>query len=231
MKERLMAKDYSYLLPQDLSAKLVLGRWPFSQRAWLQRAEWAEMCALYLEMDGYLDIKIKTISSDFIDTTSDLMLGRTICISLLSSINDACCLDLVRLSADLSENGILSKWLEKIEAGRKFYREAESNEYVGRLTNSAAVALSEMTEYIEMNPYKTDDTVLSILEHLCGVDLSVPMHEVMRKYDLKLDPSAEEFAAAVSRIQSDFAERQLITYGDFESTLEEVLFLAKNFVR
>jgi len=226
-----MAKDYSHLLPRDLSGKLVLGRWPFSQQAWHQRAEWAEMCALYLEMDGFCDIKIKTISSDFIDTTSDLLLGRTICISLLSSINDACCLDLVRLRTDLSECGILSKWLETIEAGREFYRDAESNEYVGKLAHSAAVALSEMTEYIEMNPYKTDDTVLAILEHLFGIDFSVSTHEVMQKYDLKPDPSADEFAAAVSRIQSDFAERQLVTYGDFESALEEVLFFAKNGVR
>lgn len=225
-----MAKDYSYLLPNDPSAKLVLGRWPFSQRAWHQRPEWAQMCALNLEINGQWNFEISTIMGGIIEDSEDLLSGRRICISLLNSINDACCLDLVRLNEDLSENGVLSKWLDAIEAGHEFNRESELHDYVGELTPSAAAALSAITSYIEMNPYKTDDTVLTIMEHLFGVDLSVPMHEVIQKYDLKLDPSAEEFAVAVSRIQSDFAQRQLVTYGSFESALEEVLYLGKRCV-
>jgi len=213
-----MAKSYAEIL-EFLSSSLILKRWPDNSSPLWERAQ---EFSLVLDVKGYWWVDKRTIVCGYNGTPSDIFHKRVIAIPILSSVDAACQLDVKRLRSALTARGSLAKAMLKIERGRRLWWNENRHEIEGELNERAEEAIRDIEYFIEQEPLRTDETVLTVEEHLCGVDLDTPSREILERYGLTTDATTQQIESVAKQIQQEFKDRGVQAYGSYVEALKSI---------
>lgn len=213
-----MAKSFTRIT-KYLSSP-VLERWPNnSYHDWTR----AQQFCLVLAVEGDWWLEKKTIINGYSRSTFDTLYRREVVIPILSSEEAACVLDVKRLRSALTARGCLAKAMLKIERGRRLWWNENRQEIEGELNERAEEAIRDIEYFIEEEPLHTEETVMTVEEHLCGFEFDTPPREVLKQYGLEVEASKQHIETVAKQIEEDFRKRNINAYGSFVSALKSII--------
>lgn len=215
-----MSKDYTDVI-FDIPTPPILARWPESglEELW----ERAQQFALVLDQEGewWLD-RTWMICGDSSGSFDEMHL-RKIVVPILDSTRCACLLDVPRLTASLRPRGVLAKAMRKIEKGRTLHWDEQRREWIGKLNKSALAAIESVAALVEEEPFRTDDSVMTVVEHLLGLEKQEPPDNFMQRHGLTIDSSEEEIMKAADSIEAELQGQKALAYGSYVDAVRQII--------
>ncbi|KAA0677637.1 hypothetical protein [Roseomonas genomospecies 6] len=176
-----------------------------------------EAALLMIDEHGQVSISTRTYDGDA-GTPAAEWHRRTLTYHLADAQGGARALDIARLKTDLADGGRLAILIDRIRAGHSV--EWDGSNHVGRLTEDAQDAESELRDLINDDAYASTVEVWDAGIWLIGNNSD---QEVLRELGLTTSATDEDIAASVASLKNEIKLQGIVVAGDLEGVIREVI--------